>query len=485
MPTKNPQVPQKPVLALSTLLLTTSFALVATTPLAAASPWWEGDVPGTGEIVAVALDRDAHLLEVTGTYAYGQASDQLANAKFVVGGGICSNPHVDPLLELLVNGQSPWQDECRSNNTYTTIIVCPTVRCDVTLQIDDVDYRDNSGALHVTITSICGAYAARDHAPGAFAPPKPLLEYRFGAEAHLCEPKSASMKLDGQAVPAALSPEPAQDGYALTYQVPAALSLGLHTVDVTVTNPEGNVLSDSWTFTVCDEAPLVATYYAPTGSTGDSRPIIESWFPNQYPCGVLAGDLYVNGMQAEEARVTHEDGYSKITYLPPSNLPPGTYTVQAIVKEECCDSAGRENAGSITWTFSLLAGVFGDSTEFDEYSYGYTQTIRTPDAVENEERICHPATPPHIACLEEFRQPIPHASATVGVEPVHVSGTFVPSGQQNVTGSSVGPVSFCNPHCTLPAPMLEEPRAQTQVTLYLALNDEPALVNQTIPINLP
>lgn len=277
------------------------------------------------------------------------------------------------------------------------------------------------------------------------------------------------------------------------YAIEHTFTLGKGAYAVTAVVREGNACPDcahgivSWTLHVgdaCGAGALSPARASPTGTVADRRPLIEAWFEDpDTACGLGDAIMTLNGVEVEPT-VTAEGAHYKVQYLPASPLAPGAYSVAVQVTEACCNPQGGGNQGAMSWSFSVLVLDSGDPVAVDEHVYGFTQRARTPDSVENPHRVCHPASPPHVVCLDSFRETVPFANATFVLAPTRLQLGADPWAEERVPGRAVGPLRFCDPYCPLPAPRVDDVRVETTLRVRATLSDQTTLVDVDQPILL-
>lgn len=118
----------------------------------AAGPLLTVTVPSDGTVVTVDLDAaGTYAIVASGTYQYALGGVSPADADHSFGpDGLCYD-RPGNVLDLLVDGQSPWRTPCNAAHAYPVTYSCLVAPCAVRFQIHDDHYPDNSGSLRVSI----------------------------------------------------------------------------------------------------------------------------------------------------------------------------------------------------------------------------------------------------------------------------------------------------------------------------------------------
>lgn len=187
------------------------------------------------------------------------------------------------------------------------------------------------------------------------------------------DPATVSMTLDGAAVPATLA------SGRLSYQPPAELGFGAHTVTVRAADLSGNAApANTWTFTVRDELPPVVSARQPVDGSTVVGAVPIGFDLADEGTGVDPASLHVT-VDGSDVTAWGTLSGSSFRYTP-GNLGAGVHTLTVSV----ADLAGNL-AGPISWQFAvadpaLLGLVFrsGPATIVDGI-----QTVQTFAATSN------------------------------------------------------------------------------------------------------
>ena len=155
------------------------------------------------------------------------------------------------------------------------------------------------------------------------------------------DPAAVSMTMDGAAVPATLA------GGRLSYQPPAALAFGAHTVTVQAADLAGNAApASTWTFTVRDEQPPVVSARQPANGATVVGAVPIGFDLADEGTGIDPASLHVT---VDGSDVTSWGTLSGSSFrYAPGNLGAGVHTITVGVS----DRAGNA-AAPVSWQFAV------------------------------------------------------------------------------------------------------------------------------------
>jgi hypothetical protein len=184
------------------------------------------------------------------------------------------------------------------------------------------------------------------------------------------EPSTAMMKLDGLVVPTT----PSASG--ISYQA-AGLLNGAHTVYVEVADQFGNVAARTWTFTVEQNPPVIASV-GPDGEINTATPVLTASYSDA-GTGVDVNNvvLSLNGQVLEAAAITD----TKASYAVLTPLEKGvTYMVSIQVADKAGNIAADEASFSLETTAPEISATKPSGTvSEDEAMAGVNITAKLDD----------------------------------------------------------------------------------------------------------
>lgn len=222
-----------------TSVITTSLLLVATGAIFVAGPASAAEavvVDADGSVTSVTLESSGtYIITVSGTYQYALGGVSPADADFSFGpdGDCIDRPN--NVLDLLVNGDSPWDAPCdRTGHTYSTTYDCAAAPCMLHFKIHDDNYGDNSGTLAVFIAGE-EPNAYNVGAPAQFSPEIDPTPVSTPGVPSICTPNN--LLCVGPVVPVDLATIP---GISSTPITPAS------GVSVSSTDPIDSTIEPTW-----------------------------------------------------------------------------------------------------------------------------------------------------------------------------------------------------------------------------------------------
>lgn len=173
---------------------------------------------------------------------------------------------------------------------------------------------------------------------GAFAKTGlPVLSATYGADV---VPSTVTMTLDGVKVTAIAT------ATGITYTPAKALSEGVHTVQVTASDANGNGGLAKWTFTVDTVAPAVTSMVPADGAKLDTPVGTITVDVSDATSGVKKVTMTIDG---SDVSATLANG--KVTYTPKNPLGVGSHTVKVVVE----DNAGNSDTKTSGFTVAQAA----------------------------------------------------------------------------------------------------------------------------------
>jgi len=174
------------------------------------------------------------------------------------------------------------------------------------------------------------------------ATPTVSAAYADGEDSSGIDLTKVTLHVDGVDVTAQVSKTAA----GMTYQPPAAMAQGTHTVLLSIADKSGNPASATWTFTVDTIAPAILSQAPNNTISASPNVVIAAEYADTDGTGVDISrvQMAVDGADVTEAAVKTVSG---IAYTSPTKLADGNHVVVLTVQ----DMAG--NSTSATWTFGV------------------------------------------------------------------------------------------------------------------------------------